>query len=134
MLLADMRANLVKGDAELESKLSLDDWVYKPGLPANVARPVPSAFAEVDAAATEYIRTRTIDAKTWEGWTTAERLRLLAKLPGTLNTAQLTKLDDELALSKSGNAEVLFAWLKLALANRYEKAVPVAEQFLDSVG
>src|SRR5690606_36083735 len=31
MLLADMRANLVKGDAELESKLSLDDWVYKPG-------------------------------------------------------------------------------------------------------
>lgn len=134
MLLADMRANLVKGDADLESKLTLDDWVYKPGLPANVTRPVASAFAEVDAAATEYARTHTIDTKAWEGWTTAERLRLLAKLPQTLDAAQLAKLDDQLALSKSGNAEVLFAWLKLALANRYEKAVPVAEQFLGTVG
>jgi hypothetical protein len=75
-----------------------------------------------------------VDAEAWARWTTAERLRLLAKLPKELTVLQLGELDAGLALSQSGNAEVLFAWLKLALANRYEPAVPVAEAFLTRVG
>src|SRR5690606_16775757 len=47
LMLADMRANLVKGDAELERRLMLDEWVYGTGLPANAVRPEPAAFAEV---------------------------------------------------------------------------------------
>ncbi|HWK41367.1 MAG TPA: M1 family metallopeptidase [Croceibacterium sp.] len=134
MLLADMRANLVKGDEELERKLMLEEWVYGTGLPANVAQPVPAAFAAVDAAAADYASSHEVDPAAWAGWTTAERLRLLAKLPRKLDTAQLADLDQRLGLSKSGNAEILFAWLNLALANRYEPAVPVAEKFLGEVG
>ena len=63
-----------------------------------------------------------------------ERLRLLAKLPKELSREQLHDLDGHLGLSQSGNAEVLFAWLKLALANRYDPAVPAAEAFLARVG
>ena len=48
--LADLRANLVRGDAALEQRLQLDQWVYRPGLPDNAARPDPAAFAAVDAA------------------------------------------------------------------------------------
>jgi hypothetical protein len=39
-----------------------------------------------------------------------------------------------LGLSSAGNNEVLFAWLKLSLANRYEPAVAPAEAFLTRVG
>ncbi len=46
LFLADLRANLVKGDEALERKLQLDHWVYQPGLPANAARPDPAAFAD----------------------------------------------------------------------------------------
>jgi leukotriene-A4 hydrolase len=134
MMLADMRANLVKGDAELERRLMLDEWVYQPGLPANAAQPLPTAFAEVDAAAAQYPSSRTVDPELWAGWTTAERLRLIAKLPEELGTEELARLDRDLGLSGSGNNEVLFAWLELALANRYEPAVPVAEAFLARVG
>src|SRR5690606_25528789 len=134
MLLADMRENLVKGDAELEKKLMLDQWVYEPGLPANVVRPAPSAFAEVDAAAAAYRQSGTVDPEAWAGWTTAERLRLLAKLPRELDAKALGDLDAHLGLSQSGNNEILFAWLELALANRYQPAVPVAEEFLARVG
>lgn len=134
MLLADMRTNLVKGDAALAEKLKLEQWIYEPGLPDNVARPAASAFAEVDAAAAQYATSHFVDPEHWAGWTTAERLRLLAKLPRELSAEQLGELDVNLGLSRSGNAEILFAWLELALGNRYEPAVPVAEEFLAEVG
>jgi aminopeptidase N len=134
LILADMRENLVEGDAALAGRLMLEQWIYEPGLPENVARPPASAFAEVDAAAAAYSDTGTIDPEAWARWTTAERLRLLAKLPKTLDAAALGDLDVHLGLSHSGNDEILFAWLELALANRYEPAVPVAETFLATVG
>jgi leukotriene-A4 hydrolase len=134
LMLAHLRANLVKGDAGLERQLQLDQWVYQPGLPANVARPLPSAFAAVDAAAAQYADSHQVDPELWAGWTTAERLRLIAGLPMEQTVAQLDWLDGHLGLSQSANAEVLFAWLKLALANRYEPAVPAAEAFLARVG
>lgn len=134
MMLADMRANLVKGDAELEERLMLDEWVYGTGLPSNVARPSPSAFSEVDAAAEAYAASRSVDRAAWAGWTTAERQRFIAKLPQEQSRSELAALDAGLGLSKSGNNEVLFDWLELALANRYEPAVPVAEAFLARVG
>jgi aminopeptidase N len=134
MLLADMRENLVKGDAALEDKLMLDEWVYEPGVPENVARPPASAFAEVDAAAAAYGETGSVDPTTWAKWTTAERLRFIAKLPKELSDEALSDLDTSLGLSTSGNNEILFAWLELALGNRYQPAVPVAERFLAHVG
>ena len=97
-------------------------------------RPSPTAFAEVDAAAAQYASTRFVDPEHWAAWTTAERLRLLAKLPKELSREELDALDAQLGLSQSGNNEILFAWLELALSNRYEPAVPLAEQFLARVG
>jgi hypothetical protein len=75
-----------------------------------------------------------VDPQYWGRWTTAERLRLLDMLPKKLSRRALRKLDTDLGLSQSGNNEVLFAWLELALANRYDPAVPVAERFLATVG
>ncbi len=134
MFLADMRANLIKGDAALEEKLMLDEWVYQPGLPSNAVRPDPAAFAEVDAAAAGYAKSSKVDPAAWAKWTAAERQRLLTKLPRDLSDAQLAALDKDLGLSKTGNNEVLFLWLELALENRYEPAVPAAERFLGTVG
>ncbi|MEP2102059.1 MAG: M1 family metallopeptidase [Parasphingorhabdus sp.] len=134
MILADMRKNLVKGDEELEAKLLLDEWVYQPGLPSNALRPDPAAFAEVDKAAAAYVANRTLDKAVWEKWTSAERLRLLSKLPQQLPDEELAKLDGDLGLTASANNEILFAWLKLSLQNRYDPAVPLAEEFLATVG
>jgi len=134
LILADLRANLVKGDGALEQKLMLDAWVYEPGVPSNVWRPDPQAFADVDAAAKAYGVDGKIDAAAWKGWTTAERLRFISRLPEERSAPQLAQLDNALGLSNEGNNEVLFAWLNLALANRYDPAVPVAEEFLAHVG
>jgi len=132
--LADLRANLVRGDRALEERLMLDDWVYQPGLPANAARPDPAAFAEVDRALAAYGGGGAVGEIPYANWTTAERLRFVNGLPRQLGRDRLAALDGAFRLSESGNAEVLFAWLQLALANRYPPAVPAAEQFLARMG
>jgi aminopeptidase N len=134
MFLSDLRRNLLRGDTALERRLMLDQWVYRPGLPANAVRPDPRAFAEVDAALLTIGRGGDPAQAPYAGWNTAERIRFLNGLPRELSRARLDSLDRAFALSHSGNAEVLFAWLKLAIANRYDPAVPAAERFLTTMG
>jgi leukotriene-A4 hydrolase len=134
LFLADLRANLVRGDAALERRLDLDRWVFQPGLPDNAARPDPGAFAAVDAAAQAFNAGGGAGAVPYAGWNWAERVRFLKALPRQLPRARLDEIDRAFGLSQSGNSEVLFVWLRLALGNRYEPAVPVAERFLLAMG
>ena len=134
MFLADLRQYLVKGDTSLEHKLMLDDWVYKPGIPANMVKPDPTAFAEVDAAVAAFAKT-SARPQAWDHWTTDERLRFLNLLPRQLGRGQLDELNRALGLNQPQyNKEIQFAWLDLAVANRYDPALPLLEQFLLSNG
>ncbi|MXO74692.1 aminopeptidase [Altererythrobacter aerius] len=144
MILADMETRLARSPAEAQS-LRLREWIYSPGLPANVLRPDPAAFDAVDQAAADYASKRSAVTSTpagmrtttpaaWRSWSSAERQRFLAKIPRELSTAELRLLDERLGLSTTGNNEELFLWLQLALENRYEPAVPLAERFLTEVG
>ena len=131
--LADFRQNLVKGDQALEDKLLLEQWVYEPGLPANVARPNAAAFAAVDKAVTAFVAGGPAPAG-FGGWTTAEKIRFINSLPRQLPAPRLDELNAKLRLNEAGNNEVLFAWLDLAVANRYDPAVPALEKFLTVQG
>jgi aminopeptidase N len=134
MFLADLRRNLIAGDVALERRLRLDEWVYRPGIPDNAVLPDPAAFAQIDAAVRTFAGGGAASAVPYAGWTTAERLRFLNALPRELPRARLDSFDAAFRLSDSGNSELLFAWLKLAIANRYDPAVPAAERFLTSMG
>ena len=132
--LADLRANLVKGDKGLEDKLQLDRWVFQPGLPGNLAKPDPAAFAAVDKAVQRFAAGGPLDAMAWAKWTTAERMRFLNKLPRKLAKPRLEALERGFGLNTIGNNEVRFAWLELAIANRYEPSVQSIEQFVTAQG
>src|SRR5439155_2176426 len=77
VFLADLRNNLVKGDAGLETKLMLDQWVYQPGIPSNVAPPPLQAFANVDAAARAFADGGPAGAAPFARWSWSEQLRFL---------------------------------------------------------
>jgi aminopeptidase N len=128
----DMMANLVQGEAEAQA-LMLREWIFEPGLPANVAKPDPAAFATVDAAVTAYGASGAIPGA-YAQWSSAERQRFLDNIPKQRSADQLATLDRALGLSGTGNNEELFLWLELALANRYQPAVPQVEAFLAEVG
>lgn len=132
MIYEDLKTNLARTEAEAE-RLKLREWIYSPGLPENVAKPDPAAFATVDAASAAYAKDGTRPAG-WSSWTSAERQRFLLNLPRELAAAELARLDQGLGLSATGNNEELFLWLDLAMANRYQPAVPHVERFLGRVG
>jgi aminopeptidase N len=131
--LADLRANLIKGDAALEKKLGLDEWVYGAGLPANAVHVKAEAFVRIDAAAAAF-SSRGGAGLDVAGWNTAERVRFINRLPRKLSSRQLASLTDQFNLANQHNSEVRFAWLQLAIANRYPPAEAQVEDFLLSMG
>jgi leukotriene-A4 hydrolase len=133
MFLADVRQNLIKGDKSLENKLMLDRWVTRPGIPPNMVRPSATVFADQDNAAVGFAR-GAAPPQSWAQWNTDEKLRFLNRLPRKLSKSRLDSLESAFGLNAVTNMEVRFAWLDLAVANRYDAAIPSLEQFLTSQG
>jgi len=134
MFLADIRQNLIKGDQALEARLQLDKWVNDPGVPDNLAPADAAAFASADAAVAAFKAGKQPDAATWSGWSTDERLRFLTRIDRQQPAERLAALDQAFGLSRSGNSEVRFAFLDLAVQNRFDPAVPALEEFLTVQG
>ncbi|OJU18088.1 MULTISPECIES: M1 family metallopeptidase [unclassified Sphingomonas] len=132
--LADLRANLIKGDAALEAKLQLDEWAYAPGLPANAVHVRSATLAKIDETLKRVNAGAPIGSIDTAHWSTQEWLRFLNGLPREQSAARLGELDRTLGLSASPNAYIRSAWLVLAIANRYDPAIPSIAQFLPSVG
>ncbi|HEX5726238.1 MAG TPA: M1 family metallopeptidase [Longimicrobiaceae bacterium] len=132
--LADLRANLLRGDAELERRLRLEEWAYGTGVPENAVVRRSDAFARVEAEAQRFAGGTPADQLRTQGWTTQEWQHFLGALPERLSAAQLADLDRAFSLTKQGNSEILFAWLQMAVRNRYEPALPALEEFLTSQG
>lgn len=128
---ADLREHLLQGEAALESTLRLDAWLYGPGLPSNAHVPESEAFDRVDGQVAGFIAgTRAADLDT-RNWSPQEWQHMLESLrTRALTPAQLRDLDTTFGFTASGNSEVLFVWLRIAIANRYEPAMPVLERFL----
>lgn len=131
---ADLRANLIKGDAALEAKLQLDEWLYKPGIPSGAWHLASPALLKVDAARAAFLAGGPASAIPGKGWTTQEWKRFLDGLPRRLTVAQLDDLDGAFGLSASTNAYVRSAWLQLVVANRYEPGMASLRAFLASNG
>jgi hypothetical protein len=134
IFLADIREHLVRGDKQLEDKLLLDQWVYQPGIPSNIAQADPQAFAAVDAAVSAFKSGALPDTAAWQSWTTDERLRFLTRIDKTQPADRLAALDRAFNLSRAGNNELRFAFLTLAVANRFDPTVPALEEFLTMQG
>ena len=141
--LVDIREHLIgPDDPALERQLMLDQWVYQPGMPSNAVAPESDALTRVDAAAEAFFADKApASAIPWAGWSTQERQHFLAWRPeGTpasrdwLTTQQLADLESTLNLRTEGNAELVYAWLQIAVAHRYQPAVPKLAQFLTSQG
>lgn len=132
--IADMRKNLLGGDEALEKKIGVEQWVYAPGIPANAVHLKSTRFATIDADASAFAGGKPAAAIDASQWSTQEKVRFLNALPRKLSPAQLADLDAAWKLGTAGNGEIRFAWLMLAIANRYDPATASAEQFLTGMG
>ncbi len=127
-------AQVVTGDTALAKRLDIAGWVYSPGLPDQlppVYSPVLEAIRQQAADFSTGLPASQINAT---GWTTHHWLQFLRQLPDDIGSERLGDLDGRFDLTHTGNAEILFDWLRLSILNRYTTAYPVLDEFMTSVG
>ena len=127
--------HLYRSNPELAETVAVEDWILKPGLPADAPAPASDAFERVEALSQAWAnKDADLSDAPSEEWTTQEWLRFLRSLPEELTTDQMKQLEDAFKLTASGNSEILHQWLLMSVKNGYEAAYPKMEEFLTSVG
>ncbi|MEX0891068.1 MAG: M1 family metallopeptidase [Gemmatimonadota bacterium] len=119
---------------EQRAALGVEAWLYEPGLPANAPAVAAERFARVEEAARAFEAGGPPDELPTAEWSTHEWLHFLRGLPAELPEARMAALDRAFRLTETENSEILFAWLRMAIRNRYEPAFPALERFLTSQG
>jgi leukotriene-A4 hydrolase len=132
--LRELNQNLIRGDEALAAAIRAEEWVYGTGLPSNAPEERSEAFAKVDAQVQAFHDGAPISSLQTDGWSTHEWLHFLRGLDGTYDAERLRALDARFRLTQTGNSEILFEWLRIAIRNRYEPALPALDRFLVSQG
>ncbi len=99
------------------------------GIPPAAVRPKSARLAAIAA-----LGGRPPSAEQARGWTASEWQFWLHGLDGTLTRSECEVLDSQFGLTRSGNFEVLVAWLEPAIRAGYEPARSRAETLVGEVG
>jgi leukotriene-A4 hydrolase len=105
---------------ELPTSVPLDEWIFRPGIPAGAAEPHSDIFERIEAGWPADTR----------AWSTHEWLHFLR----SQDPPDMARLDREFRLSESRNSEILFQWLSMAVMENYAPALGGLGPFLKAVG
>ena len=131
-MLAYMKQKLLT--PEEAQKVNVQAWIYEPGIPANIPLIRSTAFAAVEKQVQAWKGGASASSLSSKDWSTHEWVHFLRALPDTIPASRLADLDKTFKLSSSGNSEIMFAWLRIAIANHYEPAFGALDHFLTSQG
>ncbi|MGV3695600.1 leukotriene A4 hydrolase C-terminal domain-containing protein [Flavobacterium sp.] len=123
--------HLIKGDKALASKIRLEDWIYKPGIPANVITPVSEEFRAIDNIQKTWRKTG-ITGLSQKIKSTTEKQHFIDHLPKDLTVAEMTAIDREFNFTNGGNFVIRRQWFIIAIQHQYKVAYPAIENFLKS--
>jgi hypothetical protein len=132
--LAYLRTNLLNKYAGAEEKININQWVYGPGIPANVPRANSERFKKVDEVRMGFLNGHLPPTEVTKAWTSHEWQHFLRKMPDSLNAAQMKVLDGTYHFTQTGNSEIADLWFIRAVAAGYEPAYAAMDNFLSRVG
>jgi aminopeptidase N len=99
-MLAFMREKLLT--PEEAQRINLRQWVYEPGIPANIVPVHSAALAKVSEQADAWKKGGATSALQTANWSTQEWLHFLGALPEAIATQRLAELDRAFHFSKRG--------------------------------
>ncbi len=132
--LREYKKKLIGDDQQSADKIKIEDWIYKPGIPANCPQIVSAKFEAVKKEAEAYKKGKPAASLNTQNYTTNEWLRFLRSIPDNLNQEQMADLDKTFKFTSTGNSEILFAWLEHVISSKYSPAYPALKSFLTNVG
>jgi leukotriene-A4 hydrolase len=111
-----------------------EEWLHKPGMPANAPVFRSASLEALTALALGWNTGARATRQQIAQWSPNERLVYLQHLPRQLDEFSCRWLDATLQLTPQGNYEILVEWLTIALASDYEPVFPRAREVLTTVG
>lgn len=127
--------NLFLSDKMAIQNAKIKEWLYEPGLPNGAPDPSSPRLLQITELANRFaldaIKADGLNAK---DWTSQEWLQFLGGLPPKILINQMTDLDSKWRLTRTGNSEILFAWLQVCVRNDYAPANLRLETFLIEQG
>ena len=130
--LAFLDQELLQGHPRAKA-IDIDAWVRGSGLPSDAPVPSSELFAAVDRVVAAWRDGAPAKDLETRGWVTQQWLRFLAGL-GTTTPQQLADLDQAFAFTRSGNSEILCAWLVQSIRSDYRAVDRRLDLFLQTVG
>ncbi len=112
----------------------LDSWIFTDGLPDDCPQPVSDRFGKVDQLIAKWKDGGGLMQDQTTSWSTHEWLYFLTNVPDSLSQSDMEALDKFGKFTASGNAEILTAWLTLAIRHNYAQANARLEDFLIHTG
>jgi leukotriene-A4 hydrolase len=129
-----LKINLLNDDNGFKDKVNIDEWVYKPGIPANCPKIASEKFKTIESKVALFLNGTSAAELNLQHVSTNEWLHFLDALPTKLGNAQMLDLDSAYQFTESGNAEILCKWLRKSIASNYAKANEPLEYFLIHTG
>lgn len=114
--------------------VDMDRWIFRPGLPDDVIVPTSKNFAMVDGQLMLWAKGTPAKELAAKHWGTFEWMHFLRHLPAGQTPRQMDDLDATFHFTRSGNSEILAAWLEQCVKNDHEAAYPRLAEFLTTVG
>ncbi|MFA5831850.1 MAG: M1 family metallopeptidase [Bacteroidota bacterium] len=124
----------IKANTNLADKLTINSWVYSPGLPENCPQPKSSEFEKVSAQVHAFNSGTPATQLNTQGWTTHHWLYFLSNLPDSIQLEKVIELDYAFYFTRSGNSEILCEWFQRCIKSDYETAFRPMNTYLINVG
>ncbi len=124
---------LLRPQGARAAEIDVDRWLGGAGLPTDAPVPDSALFAAVDDELARWRQGVSPRSLATSGWVTQQWLRFLGGI-GAPSPERLAELDEAFAFTRTGNSEVLAAWLALATRAGYHAVDRRLELFLTTVG
>lgn len=126
---AYINKNLIKGNADLEEKIKLDEWIYNPGIPSNITTPISEDFIKIDSIQANW-RKNGIKGLANQIKSTTEKQHFIDYLPEDLTEKEMAAIDAEFHFTDKGNFVIKRQWFVQAIKHNYKAARTAIENFM----
>ena len=127
--------HLLQAESSKVSRADAEEWLYKPGLPANAPLPSSTTLDAAEAMAHAWADGEvSVDEIPVDSWSAQATVHFINSLPADVPTERLAALDETLGFSGTPNAEVGRAWFIQVAERRYEEAYEPLQQYLNRYG
>ena len=123
------KEHLVKDDKDLVSKIKLDEWIYKPGIPSNIITSTSDDFDAIDHIQKTWRQTG-IKGLSLKINSTNEKQHFIDYLPNDLTVQEMEAIDHEFHFTDQGNFVIKRQWFVIAIKQHYLVAYPTIEHFM----